>query len=214
MVPRVAANAPNLTTPNLTTPNLTTPNLTTQNPIGRKKNTHSQKQAKLPQGQKVEVYVGTPNPTSPSNEDTMQSLLTGVLGSTPNSTALSGQNEATISIVTMIWNDSSLLLHASYAALFISEENATSGNEDRLVLWNNGQGVCRLVPLTQLKPAFNGSRPREIRHYKVPTDAFNVVFQEVFGQQPGAHRVVGALDSNSTGSNFFRARFETMAIAD
>jgi hypothetical protein len=137
-----------------------------------------------------------------------------------------------ISAVNIIWSDSSLILDADHVYAFINNNrqpgtgnttqpatgNTTqpvAGNTEILVvLWNNGEGVCRLVPLEQLQPAYNNSRPQKIRHMKLPLNAFDIVFTEIFNQQPGAYRVVGALDSNASNNNFLRQKFEAMIVSN
>jgi hypothetical protein len=66
------------------------------------------------------------------------------------------------------------------------------------------RGIRWLVPLSQLKSAFTSCRPLRIYAMQVCHDTFDVMYNEIFpnASEPSSYHVVGALDSNSQGSNF------------
>jgi hypothetical protein len=89
--------------------------------------------------------------------------------------------------------------------------NAAAATPQPYVFWNNRQGICKLVPLSQLRAAFTSCRPKKIVALEFPINLFDVMFSEIFGNQPPGsfhYHVVGGLDSNSQGSNFLQWRIK------
>jgi hypothetical protein len=128
-----------------------------------------------------------------------------------------------ITLIVFIWKDSFLSLREEFVPHFVKgdvtevprdpEDEETASLEAKpFVFWNNGQGVCRLVPLSQLKAAFTACRPIRIHALQVRPDLLSRMFDEIFGDQNkearSSYHVVGGLDSNSQGSNFLQWRIK------
>jgi hypothetical protein len=122
-----------------------------------------------------------------------------------------------ITVILFCWKDSCLTLQEDYVKHFLGpdvpqqtstlDSNALPENGP-VIFWNDGRGVCRLVPLRDLKKAFNSCRPIAIKAIKVPHDLFRTMFGEMFKtvEAGKTYHVVGGLDSNSAESNFLQVR--------
>lgn len=125
-------------------------------------------------------------------------------------------------LIIFIWKDSFLCLREEFVPHFVrgntevprdsEDEEVASLEAKPYVFWNNGQGICRLVPLSQLKAAFTVCRPLRIHAIQVFNNTFDTMFDEIFDQQNKDARadyyVVGGLDSNTQGSNFLQWRIK------
>jgi hypothetical protein len=167
------------------------------------------------------VYVELNDPNLSLDNDNMEiDQPTNPLNNRVSQTA---PNKRLQTLILFIWQDSYLCLSEPFVPLFIKGE--TSAVEDKeveenaaleakpYVFWNNGQGICRLVALSQLKTAFTSCRPQRIHAIQVKEPLFDEMFQEIFGAQTTDPKepkycVVGGLDSNSKGSNFLQWRIK------
>jgi hypothetical protein len=124
-------------------------------------------------------------------------------------------------VILFIWKDSYLCLSEHYvqefkkgatSPLIDKEDEEAALLEKPYVFWNNGQGICKLVSLSNLKAAFSACRPLRVYSIQLPFTIFDEIFQEIFGDQTAdskqSYYVVGGLDSNSQGSNFLQWRIK------
>jgi hypothetical protein len=125
-------------------------------------------------------------------------------------------------VIVFVWKDSFLCLIERYVSDFIlpaagaaAPTPTTAGvpapatvNPPGHVFWNNGQGICRLVPVSQLKGAFTSCRPLRIHAISLSNNIFDVMFQEIFKLANTNYTVVGGLDSETQGSNYLQWRIK------
>jgi len=146
-----------------------------------------------------------------------------------------GRNN-TLTIIYFFWNDSFLCLSATYVKYFLHEakhedstadavpcEGAPGSGGDAMecddvdtpyVIWNDGNGVRRLVPVTELRKGCSFLRPNSIKWCKIdkPT-VFNRLFVDAFPSvEQGSYHIVGGLDSYSPGNNFLQTQLDTYRV--
>jgi hypothetical protein len=129
-----------------------------------------------------------------------------------------------VTLIVFIWKDSFLCLREEFVPAFVKGDTTKESRDPEdeemapleakpYVFWNSGQGICRLVPLSQLKGAFTACQPLRIHAIQVFDNLFNeTMFEEIFRQKDEneklSYHVVGGLDSNSQGSNFLQWRIK------